>query len=411
LVHIPVPEDLSGDFRKTMFSNFASKLQGEPNSLYRLRDDLRNQGYSIEDLVSGNINEHGFLFPQKSLEEILVSASRRCRIYRPDSFGQEPARAAVSEYYRDCGFAVDPECVLITPGTSLSYWYCFKLLADEGDEILCPCPSYPLFDYIAALSGVKLISYRLLETRNWEIDVEQLEASISTKTRALVLISPHNPTGHVACAGEIEKLAEVARRHNLAIISDEVFGEFLLQDGPLPRPAQSEAPLVFTLNGFSKMFALPGMKFGWIAVSGENDRVRHSLRSLEMISDTFLPVNEIVQAAAAEIFAAGHSVRDDFAKRIRRCWELAERALAGSRRCTYIKPEGGFYVPLRLEDLDEGKAAEALLRETRLLVHPGYFYDMSPDHLVLSFVQKPDAIRDKISKLLAALEAQAGISE
>ena len=118
---------------------------------------------------------------------------------------------------------------MITPGTSVSYWYCLKLLADEGDEILCPCPSYPLFDYIALLSGVKLIPYRLQESRNWSVDIDQLEACISTRTRALVLISPHNPTGHVASPEEIAGLAEVARRHDLAIISDEVFSEFLFR--------------------------------------------------------------------------------------------------------------------------------------------------------------------------------------
>ncbi len=392
---------------RVMFSTIASRLHGESNSLYRLRDDMRDRGHSIEDLVSGNINEQGFLFPQKRLEEILVNASRRCRIYRPDSFGQEPARTAVSDYYRDSALAVDPDRIVITPGTSFSYWYCFKLIADEGDEILCPCPSYPLFEYIAALSGVKLMPYPLMETRNWRIDVERLEASISTKTRALVLISPHNPTGHVASSEEIENLAEVARRHDLAIISDEVFSEFLLRDQPLPRPARSDAPLVFTLNGFSKMFALPGMKFGWMAVSGEKDKVRQALRSLEIMSDTFLPVNEIVQASAAEIFKAGHSVRDEFARRIRDCWELMENALSGSRRVTYSAPEGGFYVVLRLGNVDEGTASEAVLRENRLLVHPGYFYDMEPNHLVLSFVQKPDTIRHSIPKLLRTLENQA----
>ena len=181
-----------------MLSNIATKLQGESNSLYRLRDALKLQGHGIQDLISGNINTQGYLFPQELLEKILIGGLHLSRTYQPDPFGRKPAREAVSAYYRNCGFPVDPECVLITPGTSLSYWYCFKLLADEGDEILCPCPSYPLFDYIALLSGVKLIPYRLMEKNNWAIDVDHLEASVSTRTRALVLISPHNPTGHVS---------------------------------------------------------------------------------------------------------------------------------------------------------------------------------------------------------------------
>ena len=333
-----------------------------------------------------------------------MHGSRRCEIYKPDSFGQRLAREAVSEYYRDCGHDVRPDRILITPGTSLSYWYCFKLLADEGDEILCPCPSYPLFDYIALLSGVKLIPYRLQEPRNWSLDIDQLEVCVSTRTRAIVLISPHNPTGHVASYDEIAALTEVARRHDLAIISDEVFSEFLFRQQPLPRPVDCAAPLIFTLNGFSKMFALPGIKFGWMAISGDPDKVRQSMRSLELMSDTFLPVNEIVQASAPEIFDRGRDIRIEFARRIRECWDTAENLLAHSGNCSYIKPDGGFYVTLQLGALDEERAAEAILRENHLLIHPGYFYDMNPNHLVLSFVQHPETIRDSFPGWLSTLE-------
>jgi alanine-synthesizing transaminase len=389
-----------------MFSRITEKLHGEPNALYKLRDELKARGQAVVDLISGNINDQGFLFPQALLEEILVRGSRNCRLYHPDSFGQRPAREAVSQYYRSSGHGIDSNHILITPGSSLSYWYCFKLLADEGDEILCPCPSYPLFDYIALLSGVKLIPYRLNEARDWSIDIDQLEACVSTRTKALVLISPHNPTGRVASPEEIAGIADVAKRHDLAIISDEVFSEFLIGRDFLSRPAGSDAPLVFTLNGFSKMFALPGVKFGWMTVSGEPVRVRKALRSLELISDTFLPVNEIIQASAPEIFEHGQSIKLEFAKRIRECWKLTENALASNLHFHYVNPDGGFYVTLRLENLDEEQAAEAILRENHLLVHPGYFYDMAPNHLILSFVQKPETIRESLPKLLNTIERQ-----
>ena len=162
-----------------------------------------------------------------------------------------------------------------------------------------------MFDYIAKLCGVTMTHYRLLESRDWAIDLEHLENQISTRTRAIVLISPHNPTGMVANAAQIAGLAEIAARHQLPIISDEVFSDFLFELDSLPRPASSNAPLVFTLNGFSKMFALPGIKFGWMVVSGDPELVQKSLAGLEMISDTFLPVNEIVQLAAPLIFDGG----------------------------------------------------------------------------------------------------------
>jgi alanine-synthesizing transaminase len=370
-----------------MFSRIASQLHGETNDLYGLRDRLKKQGYPVIDLISGNINQQGYEFPQECLEEILVQASRQSRVYRPDSFGQKPAREGVSEYYRGRGFCVDSDNVLLTPGTSLSYWYCFKLLADEGDEILCPQPSYPLFDFIALLSGVRLVPYRLDEANDWAIDMEYLEAGISTRTRAIVLISPHNPTGHVASSDEIHRLADIAFRHDLAIVSDEVFSEFLLQPAVLPRPVGSAAPLVCTLNGFSKMFALPGMKFGWMALSGKEDRVRQAMRSLELISDTFLPVNEFAQAAAPEIFRKG----------------IAEEHVESMDCCSYLKPDGGFYVTLKLNGIDEERAAQKFLNKNRILIHPGYFYDMKPDHLVLSFVQRPEMIRHSLSALRKTL--------
>jgi aspartate/methionine/tyrosine aminotransferase len=398
-----------------MFSTIARRIRGESNALYRVRDEVRASGRPVVDLVSGNINECGYVFPQNLLEEILVEASRRAAIYRPDSFGQRAAREAVSEFYQRSGCALPPDSILVTPGTSLAYWYCFKLLADEGDEILCPRPSYPLFDYIALMGGVNLVPYRMREEEGWGIDLEHLEASISTRSRAVVLISPHNPTGHVASAGEIAGLAEIARRHDLAIISDEVFSEALLPakrslaPAPLPRPASSGAPLVITLNGFSKMFALPGMKFGWMALSGDREKVRQALGSLELIADTFLPVNETVQAAAPGIFQLGNSVRFEFGMRIRDCWRRTEALLAAcSGRCSYVRPQGGFYVALSIGDLDEERAAERILRERGLLVHPGWFYDMDPHHLVFCFVQKPEVLEDGIPGLFEADRTAAG---
>jgi aspartate/methionine/tyrosine aminotransferase len=382
-----------------MFSKVASRLHGPTNPLYQLRDELARAGHEIIDLTSGNVTEHGILFPQPLLEEILVRASRRARIYRPDSFGQRPAREAISRYYLSQECIVPAEQILLTPGTSIAYWYCFRLLADEGDEILCPRPSYPLFDYIAALSGVTMIPYRLDEKRHWAIDLENLENSISTRTRAIAVISPHNPTGHVTGSQELEVLAELAERHDLAIIADEVFAEFLIEPGSLPRPACTRAPLVLTLNGFSKMFALPGMKLGWTAVSGEPSKVQEAMRALELISDTFLPVNEIVQAAAADILQEGRSFLADYTNEIRGRWEITRGFLEQSRRCSFCNPDGGFYVTLQLQE-DEESAAEAILRETHALVHPGYFYDIEPHHLVLSFVSDPDLLRAVMPRLL-----------
>ena len=375
------------------FSDFAQNLGGPKNPLYQLHDRLKREGAQVTDLVRGNVNEHGIVYPADILADILKQAAEKTRIYRPDSLGQRPAREAIAQYYE--GLKISPDHVVITPGTSVSYWYCFKLLTENGDEILCPQPSYPLFDYLARLAGVYMRHYRLDEKRGWAIDLDHLENQITTGTRAIVVISPHNPTGMVAGNDELRGLAEIAGRHALPIISDEVFSEFLFGLDSFPRPAATHAPLVFTLNGFSKMFALPGMKIGWMAISGDDALVKKSVAALDLISDTFLPVNEIAQFAVPEIFRRGGEFVKKYKDWVQRC---RSAALEGLKGITFAEPKGGFYITVPIAR-DEEEAAAELLRKDGILVHPGYFYDISPDHLVMTFIDNPDLVRGHFEKI------------
>src|SRR5215475_7611028 len=154
------------------FSHLTDELAGVKNPLYALHDELREKGSPIVDLVRGNVNEHGIVFPQDVLAQILTESLAPASVYKPDSLGQPVAREAIARYYSDLN--LKPNQIVVTPGTSVSYWYCFKLLAEPGDEILTPRPSYPLFDYIAKLCGVHLTHYRLLEHKDWAIDLNYL---------------------------------------------------------------------------------------------------------------------------------------------------------------------------------------------------------------------------------------------
>ncbi|HEX4997171.1 MAG TPA: pyridoxal phosphate-dependent aminotransferase [Terriglobia bacterium] len=377
------------------FSSLAHSLTGTQNPLYALHERITREGREVVDLVRGNVNAHGIVFPPDLLNEILAQSNESARVYRPDSFGQPVAREAIAAYYRSRQIVSSQ--ILITPGTSVSYWYCFQLLAERGDEILAPCPSYPLFDYIAEMCGVRLVQYDLSEDARWAIDYESLEDRITPRTRAIVLISPHNPTGMVADEASIRKLAEIAARHDLAIISDEVFGEFLFGLDTLPRPAFSDAPLVFTLNGFSKMFALPGMKIGWIAVTGAQDLVHRAMGALEMISDTFLPVNEIAQFAAPSIFERGAPFLGNYRNWIASCRSAALDGLSGME---FAAPAGGFYVTVPIGK-DEEEAALSLLEHSSVLAHPGHFYDIPGNHLVATFIHELDRLRTAFAAIAA----------
>lgn len=376
------------------FSDLTAEFAGAKNRLYERLEALRAAGVAIVDLVDANVNEHGIVFPADLLKDILAAASPKARIYRPVSLGQDMAREAIAGYA-----GVSAGNVLLTPGTSVSYWYAFKLLCEPGDEILCPAPSYPLFDYIARLAGVEIRSYHLDENHDWEIRFDSLEHGISPRTRAIVLISPHNPTGMVADRTGVDRLATLAARHQLAIIADEVFREFVDEGTRVARPSDSDAPLVFTLNGFSKMFALPGMKIGWMAVSGERKLVERSMRTLEMISDTFLPVNETAQFAVSEIFGQGQAFLADYRAAITRRRQAAVAVLEPG-----VPPRGGFHmvVPFNRDIADDDLAME-LLETERILVHPGYFYDVEGSHIVMATVSDEGTLQSVLPRVRRAL--------
>ena len=384
-----------------MFSRRATHFEGSVNPLYRERDALRERGEAFNDLVSGNVHLGGIRYPQPILESALRDGVRQAEVYRPDPKGQRVAREAIAREYAEAGIAISADQILLTPGSSVAYRYAFDLFADPGDEVLSPTPTYPLFEEIAALSDVRMVPYGLDVTRRWAIDLDHLQASITPRTRAIILISPHNPTGAVIEADQSAGLARIAVQHQLPMIVDEVFGSFLFTGESLHRPAATEAPLVLTLNGLSKRLALPGLKIGWIAVSGDTARVRQTVSALEAISDTFLPVNEAAQFAVPTLLREGRGFEMEYRRAIRERRDLAVGILSRNRRIALVPPQGGFYLTFSVDApaVDDEKVALDLLQRERVLVHPGFFYDLPPSHFVASFVSNPAQIQDGFTRV------------
>ncbi len=414
----------------TLFSGLVAQFSGAANALTQAQARVRASNRPLIDLINGNPTQHGLQFPAPILQTAWQEAQAAAAVYRPHPKGQASARAAISAYYATQNLPLDPEQIVLTPGTSQSYWYLFQLLADPGQEILTPQPSYPLFDYIAALCRVTLKPYPLtLTPGGWALDAAALAAAITPLTRAIVLISPHNPTGHVASEAEVESLVAVAHTHRLPIIADEVFCEFIFGAGQHHRPAELRldrltarglnlskaspkssnytAPLVFTLNGFSKMLALPGAKLGWIAVSGEPDLVATAVAALETIADTLLATQETIQWAAPALLAQGQAFLASYRQQVAARAALAHELLAGADRFRVTPAAGGFYLTLDASQLtrnDENLALDLLL-ETGILTHPGWYYDMPTPSLVLSFLSEPDILAAHLPRLRAYLEA------
>jgi alanine-synthesizing transaminase len=324
--------------------------------------------------------------------------------YHPRAFGLEAARAAVAGYYRDRGVAIDPGRVLLTASTSEAYAYLFRLLVDPGGLVLVPAPSYPLFESIATFTDVALARYDLVYDGTWRIDLDSVRA-LAPNARAIVVVSPNNPTGSFVSRAELDALGALG----IPLVVDEVFADYALAaDDTRPSSAlESDRALVFALSGLSKLAGLPQLKLGWIAVGGPAELAREAIARLELFFDTFLSVNTPVQIALPSLLEALGPTRAAIRARIRENFEVLGRALEHSA-ATVLRCEGGWYATIRLPAIrtDEAWALELLERE-RVHVQPGYFFDApaEPVLLVASLLTPPVAFREGSMRLRRAIDA------
>jgi len=267
---------------------FSSRLHWDlrPNRLAQVLGALRRQGTEIIDLTESNPTRAGFSYP----EELILSALRDpgALVYDPAPAGMLAARAIVADYYSARGLVVDPARIFLTASTSESYGWLFKLLADAGDEVLVPRPSYPLFEFLAQMELARVIQYPLVYHDRWTIDLDALVLAISERTRAIVLVNPNNPTGSFVKRRELEHLIELCTERGLALISDEVFADYRFGPDPerVPSLTGIDRALTFCLSGLSKISGLPQMKLGWIVIDGPAAMRSEALERLELIADT-----------------------------------------------------------------------------------------------------------------------------
>ena len=181
--------------------------------------------------------------------------------YDPQPRGLPEARAAVAGYYQtQHAIHLDPEQLILTTSTSEGYSFVLRLLCNPGDELLVPKPSYPLFEFLADLQDVKLVPYPLLYDHGWQMDFPSLENAVTKRTRGVVVVHPNNPTGSYVHPHEQKSLNHFCRKHELALISDEVFLDYAHTQAPQESFTANQDALTFTLSGVSKISALPQMK-------------------------------------------------------------------------------------------------------------------------------------------------------
>jgi len=384
---------------------FASRTEWSltPNRLAQRLAERRRQGLPILDLTESNPTRCGFQFPAQAILEAL--AAPRALTYEPHPQGLHRAREAVAAYYAEKRIAIAPEQVFLTASTSEAYAYVFRLLADPGDNILAPFPSYPLFDYLGRLNDVEVIAYPLVYDHGWQLDRETLRKRVRVRSRAVLVVHPNNPTGSFIRREELESLIACCREHSLALVADEVFADYAFAPDSQRVVSHAGTPdvLTFTLSGLSKISALPQMKVAWTVLSGPEAIVRDAVARLEVIADTYLSVSAPVAHALPSLLEVRRPVQPQVLARARDNLGRLDELLAAGGPVSRLEVAGGWYVVLKLPAIrsDEDWALELLDRDG-VLVHPGHFYDFPVEgHLVVSLLPPPAVLYEGVKRILS----------
>jgi alanine-synthesizing transaminase len=370
---------------------FSSRLPQvtERNRIALALEARRAAGLPIVDLTLSNPTLAGFVYPPGVLQTL---AQDRGLCYEPQPFGLPSARQAVSDDFARRGVAVPPDRIVLTSGTSEAYSLLFKLLCDPGDAVLAPRPSYPLLEHLTGLDSVSLEHYSLEFHRRWALDLDALKTALSARRlrrmRAIIAISPNNPTGSVLTPGEARELKSLAHAHGLALICDEVFADYSLADEQCTSLLDSNDVLTFALGGLSKSVGLPQIKLGWIAVGGPAASVADAMERLETICDAYLSVSTPVQVATAELLKTGAQIRAQIQRRVVSNFATLVNIASAFPSCAVLPAEAGWSAVLQVPAIEseESRVLE-LLDKTGILVHPGYFFDFEREaFLVMSLL-------------------------
>lgn len=379
---------------------FSSRVPGElePNRLTQAIRTARAAGGPLYDLTITNPTAAGIIYPPSILDRLANPAARS---YEPRPFGLGTAREAVVGDYARRGINVAPERVVLTASTSEAYSLLFKLLCDpQGDSVMVPVPSYPLFDHLTRLDGVRSIPYRLDYHGRWTVDFDSVDSGWDASVRAVLAVSPNNPTGSVLSAAERHGLGTRCAERDAALIVDEVFADYPLDTDSVRLKA--DTCLTFRLGGLSKSAGLPQVKLGWIAVDGPDRQVAEALDRLELICDTYLSVSTPVQVAASALIESGTFVREQIVERVRTNY-ASLRALAAAYPSTeLLNAEAGWSAVVRVPSTrSEEVLALELIERDGVVVHPGFFFDFAHEaFLVVSLLPEPPTFFEGARRML-----------
>ena len=379
-----------------------------PNALAIAIDAKRRKGAAVIDLTESNPTRVGLSYPDDLLAPL---ADRAGLDYNPQPLGLWSARAAVAADFRRRGIVISADRVAITASTSEAYALLFKLMCDAGDAVLVPRPSYPLFEHLTRLESVVAVPYDLEYHGTWRIDIESVTRAAGPGVRAVLVVSPNNPTGSFLHRDDLSALTAICADRQWAIIGDEVFSDYSLDPAPHAANVLSQGDvLTFGLGGLSKSAGLPQLKLGWIGFGGPDAAIDHSMAGFEIIADTYLSASTPVQVAAPVLIARGAAVRHQILARAAANLGTLRRLAAFVPAVTVLPVEGGWSAVLQVPSVrtEEALAIE-LLDQDDVLVHPGYFFDFAHEaFLVVSLIVEPAAFEMGVTRVLT--RASSGVT-
>ena len=372
------------------------------NGLTEAVASMRSAERPYVDLTLSNPTRAGFEYAPDLLAPL---SDRRALVYAPSPLGAPDAREAIARDYARRGLDVPPDRVVLTASTSDAYSLLFKLLANAGDDVLVPRPSYPLFEHLARLDLVSTRPYDLDVHGNWSIDLASVERALTPRTRAVLIVSPNNPTGSFVIAPELDRLAALCAPRGIAIVADEVFADYELEPGASAaagRVATRRDVLAFALGGLSKSVGLPQVKLGWMAVAGPDGLVGAALDRLEHIADTYLAVSTPVQVAAAALLERGAAIRTQIGDRVAANYRALRALESRVPSCRVLRSDGGWYAVMQVPSLEpEEDLVVRLLTRDGVLAHPGYFFDFPRESfLVVSLLPPIASFADGVDRVL-----------
>lgn len=375
--------------------------------LYVEKEKRLASGEEYYDLACTTPTSVGLRLPIEQIAEA-ISQSDLWREYHPDPSGDRQARIALSRFYSEWGEKTSPDRIVLASSTSEIYSWLFQVLCNPGETVLIPTPGYPLFEEIAALSSVKTEKAPIERYGGrWIFPVASW--TLPAKCRALIVVSPHNPTGAEPTEAEWGEIFSFCRKNRLVLIVDEVF-RLSHKHGSksVVEWDQAQTPVV-VLSGLSKWLAAPQLKLSWARLYGRDDDLHQFISALEIAADACLNLSGPVQAALPQLLSLIEISSTEVLKRLETNRATLRRLLEKNTVLKQVDEEKSWYAVLSFPHGDEEEITLALIREEGLFCHPGYFYDFESQEsalsiLVLGLMAPPALFEKGLLKLIAFFE-------